>query len=119
MFHHVSCASSPVEIDPPFNLTYVMLNESVAESGHSVLLSWLTPIESQVREGWITLVYELRFRHVAQPDNWRVRHQSVCSKNYSVFSCLHTKSLLVTQFLKAVTQTAEAHTKSAKPDTNS
>ncbi len=31
---------------------------------------------------------------------------------------LHTKSSLVTQFLKAVTQTAETHTKSAKPDTN-
>ncbi len=35
------------------------------------------------------------------------------------FICLHTKSLLVTQFLKAVTETAEAHTRSAKPDTNS
>ncbi len=29
-----------------------------------------------------------------------------------------TKSLLVTQFLKAVTQTPEAHTKSTKPDTD-
>ncbi len=35
------------------------------------------------------------------------------------FNCLHTKSLLVTQFLKPDTQTAEAHTKSAKPYTNS
>ncbi len=35
------------------------------------------------------------------------------------FSCLHAKSLLVTQFLKADTLTPEAHTRSAKPDTNS
>uniref|UniRef100_A0A671RK46 Prolactin receptor-like n=1 Tax=Sinocyclocheilus anshuiensis TaxID=1608454 RepID=A0A671RK46_9TELE len=64
-----------VEIDPPFNLSYIMLNESVGESGRSILLSWLNPIESQVREGWITLVYELRYRHLAQPDNWRVKER--------------------------------------------
>uniref|UniRef100_A0A8C2KJZ8 Fibronectin type-III domain-containing protein n=1 Tax=Cyprinus carpio TaxID=7962 RepID=A0A8C2KJZ8_CYPCA len=64
-----------VEIDPPFNLTYIMLNESVGESGRSILLSWLNPIESQVREGWITLVYELRYRHLAQPDNWKVKER--------------------------------------------
>ncbi len=31
------------------------------------------------------------------------------------FNCLHSKSLLVTQFLKPDTQTPEPHTKSAKP----
>ncbi len=35
------------------------------------------------------------------------------------FNSLHTKSLLVTQFLKPDTQTPEPHTKSAKPYTNS
>ncbi len=34
------------------------------------------------------------------------------------FNCLHTSSLLVTQFLKDDTQTAEARTKSTKPDNN-
>ncbi len=38
---------------------------------------------------------------------------------YLFFNCLHTKSLLVTQFLKADTQTTEPHTKSAKPYTKS
>ncbi|XP_016088070.1 growth hormone receptor-like [Sinocyclocheilus grahami] len=66
---------SPVKIDPPFNLTYIMLNESVSESGRSILLSWLYPVASQVREGWITLIYELRYRHLAQPDNWRVKER--------------------------------------------
>ncbi len=35
------------------------------------------------------------------------------------FNCLHTKSLLVTQFLKPDTQTPEPHTKSVKPNANS
>uniref|UniRef100_A0A8C2L0U2 Fibronectin type-III domain-containing protein n=1 Tax=Cyprinus carpio TaxID=7962 RepID=A0A8C2L0U2_CYPCA len=64
-----------VEIDPPFNLTYIMLNESFGESGRSILLSWLYPVASQVREGWITLIYELHYRHLAQPDNWRVKER--------------------------------------------
>jgi len=38
---------------------------------------------------------------------------------YMFFSSLHTKSFLVTQSLKSVTITAEAHAESAKPDTSS
>ncbi|XP_052407375.1 prolactin receptor-like isoform X1 [Carassius gibelio] len=61
-----------VETDPPFNLTYIMLNESIGEVGRSVLVSWLHPIESLVHEQLMMLVYELRYRNLAQPDNWRV-----------------------------------------------
>ncbi|XP_026063155.1 growth hormone receptor-like isoform X3 [Carassius auratus] len=61
-----------VETDPPFNLTYIMLNESIGEVGRSVLVSWLHPIESLVHEQLVMLVYELRYRNLAQPDNWRV-----------------------------------------------
>ncbi|KAL1282940.1 hypothetical protein QQF64_001743, partial [Cirrhinus molitorella] len=64
-----------VEIDPPFNLTYIMLNDSVGESGRSILLSWLNPVESHVREGWLTLVFEVRYRHHAQPDNWKMKER--------------------------------------------
>ncbi|XP_059399182.1 growth hormone receptor-like isoform X2 [Carassius carassius] len=60
-----------VETDPPFNLTYIMLNESIGEVGRSVLVSWLHPIESLVHEQLMMLVYELRYRNLAQPDNWR------------------------------------------------
>ncbi|KAL0185490.1 hypothetical protein M9458_021187, partial [Cirrhinus mrigala] len=59
------------EIDPPFNLTYIMLNESIGEVGRSILVSWLYPIESLVNEGLIMLVYDLRYRNLAQTDNWR------------------------------------------------
>ncbi len=68
-----------------------MLNESVVESGHSILLSWLYPVEPQVREGWITLVYELRYRHLAQPDNWKVRHESVCSTFIFIITTVEQK----------------------------
>uniref|UniRef100_A0A8C2ADS6 Fibronectin type-III domain-containing protein n=1 Tax=Cyprinus carpio TaxID=7962 RepID=A0A8C2ADS6_CYPCA len=61
-----------VETDPPSNLTYVMLNESIGEVGRSVLVSWLHPVKSLVHEELIMLVYELRYRNLAQPDNWRV-----------------------------------------------
>uniref|UniRef100_A0A8C1EI10 Fibronectin type-III domain-containing protein n=1 Tax=Cyprinus carpio carpio TaxID=630221 RepID=A0A8C1EI10_CYPCA len=61
-----------VETDPPSNLTYVMLNESIGEVGRSVLVSWLHPVKSLVHEEQIMLVYELRYRNLAQPDNWRV-----------------------------------------------
>ncbi|XP_043094406.1 growth hormone receptor-like isoform X2 [Puntigrus tetrazona] len=61
-----------VETDPPSNLTYIMLNESIGEAGHSILVSWLHPIEPLGHEGSIMLVYELRYRNLAQTDNWRV-----------------------------------------------
>ncbi|XP_016113818.1 growth hormone receptor-like isoform X2 [Sinocyclocheilus grahami] len=61
-----------VETDPPFNLTYIMLNESIGEVGRSVLVSWLHPVESLVHEDLIVLVYELRYRNLARTDSWRV-----------------------------------------------
>ncbi|XP_051558026.1 growth hormone receptor-like isoform X2 [Myxocyprinus asiaticus] len=64
-----------VETDPPFNLSYTVLNSSVVESCRTVLVSWMYPIASHVREGWITLVYELRYRHLAQPEHWKVKER--------------------------------------------
>ncbi|XP_059409120.1 prolactin receptor-like [Carassius carassius] len=74
-YKHCLDVADIVETDPPFNLTYVVLNESVDQSCRSILLSWLYPIEPQVRAGWITLLYELRYRHLAQPDNWKVKER--------------------------------------------
>ncbi len=52
-------------------------------------------------------------------DSCEVNNKITLLFQYSFFfSCLHTKFLLVTQFLNPDTQTAEAHTKSAKPYTN-
>lgn len=69
--------ASPVETDPPFNLSYIMMNESHCGSCRSIMLSWMYPVETQVREGWITLVYELRYRNLAQPDTWKVRPSTI------------------------------------------
>uniref|UniRef100_A0A673MI04 Growth hormone receptor-like n=3 Tax=Sinocyclocheilus rhinocerous TaxID=307959 RepID=A0A673MI04_9TELE len=60
-----------VETDPPCNLTYIMLNESIGEVGRSVLVSWLHPVESLVHEALI-MIYELRYRNLAHTDSWRV-----------------------------------------------
>ncbi|XP_062384003.1 prolactin receptor-like [Sardina pilchardus] len=62
-----------VEIDPPFNLTYTLMNESEGEAGRTAQVSWSYPIPAHVHIGWITLVYELRFRPAADPDNWKVK----------------------------------------------
>ncbi|KAK1802921.1 hypothetical protein P4O66_021461, partial [Electrophorus voltai] len=64
-----------VETDPPFNLTYTLLNISNHESGRTAHVSWQYPIASHVRSGWITLIFELRFRHVPEPNKWKVKER--------------------------------------------
>ncbi|XP_066517562.1 prolactin receptor-like [Hoplias malabaricus] len=64
-----------VEIDPPFNLSYTLMNISEYESGRTVLVSWQYPIAPQVQIGWITLIYELRFRPLNEPNNWKVKER--------------------------------------------
>ncbi|KAM9454351.1 growth hormone receptor isoform 1-T1 [Clarias gariepinus] len=64
-----------VEIDPPFNLTYTLLNMTKDEACCTVLVSWQYPIAQHVQIGWITLVYELRYRAVSEPNNWKVKER--------------------------------------------
>ncbi|TRY92746.1 hypothetical protein DNTS_024831 [Danionella cerebrum] len=64
-----------VEPDPPFNLSVQVMNETACESGCSVLLSWMIPIAMEVREGWITLLYELRYRKLDQSWDWKVKER--------------------------------------------
>ncbi|KAA0722680.1 Growth hormone receptor [Triplophysa tibetana] len=64
-----------VETDPPFNLSYSMLNKTGDESGHIFLVSWLYPIGLDVKTGWLTLEYELRYRHLSEPDEWKVKER--------------------------------------------
>ncbi|KAI7811447.1 putative prolactin receptor-like [Triplophysa rosa] len=64
-----------VETDPPFNLSYSMLNKSGDESGQTILVSWLYPCAPDVNTGWLTLVYDLRYRHLSEPDQWKVKER--------------------------------------------
>ncbi|XP_072513893.1 growth hormone receptor-like isoform X1 [Salminus brasiliensis] len=64
-----------VEIDPPFNLTYTLMNISEDESGRTAVVSWQYPIAQQVHIGWITLIYELRFRPLSKPNKWKVKER--------------------------------------------
>lgn len=63
----------PVEMEAPANLSVSLRDAGGDEVGHSTLLSWTYPAPEVLREGWITLVYELQYRRVGEDDNWKVR----------------------------------------------
>ncbi|XP_029985414.1 growth hormone receptor isoform X2 [Sphaeramia orbicularis] len=63
-----------VQTEAPVNLTYLLSDAGGDEMGHNALLSWAYPVPSDLQYGWITLVYELQYRRVNEPDNWKVKH---------------------------------------------
>lgn len=63
---------STVQTEAPVNLTYMLMDAGGHEMGHNALLSWTYPVPSDLQYGWITLVYELQYRQVTEPDNWKV-----------------------------------------------
>lgn len=48
------------------------MNMTKDEVGRTVLVSWQYPIAQHVQIGWITLLYELRYRDASESDNWKV-----------------------------------------------
>ncbi len=64
--------SSTVQTEAPVNLTYMLRDAGGDEMGHNARLSWTYPVPSDLQYGWITLVYELQYRRVTEPDNWKV-----------------------------------------------
>lgn len=62
-----------VETEAPVNLTYDLYDAGGDEMGHNTLLSWTYPKPSDLQYGWITLVYELQYRRVNEPHNWKVK----------------------------------------------
>ncbi|XP_041834724.1 prolactin receptor-like isoform X2 [Melanotaenia boesemani] len=63
-----------VETEAPVNLTYKLTDPGGDEMGHNALLSWKYPAPEHLLYGWITLEYELQYRRVTEPDNWKVKH---------------------------------------------
>lgn len=62
-----------VETEAPVNLTYRLYEAGGDEMGHNTLLSWAYPKPADLLYGWITLVYELQYRRVNEPHNWKVK----------------------------------------------
>ncbi|XP_042175336.1 prolactin receptor-like [Oncorhynchus tshawytscha] len=62
-----------VETEAPVNLTYTLLNETEEEAGRTAMVSWVYPNPSHIQYGWITLVFELQYRRIAEPNNWKVK----------------------------------------------
>lgn len=63
-----------VETEAPVNLTYELADAGGDEMGHSALLSWKYPTPADLQYGWITLVHQLQYRRVDEPDNWKVQN---------------------------------------------
>ncbi|XP_005459232.1 prolactin receptor [Oreochromis niloticus] len=63
-----------VQTEIPVNVTYNLTNAGSDEMGQNALISWTYPVPGHVQYGWITLVYELQYRHVTESDNWKVKH---------------------------------------------
>ncbi|XP_030610489.1 growth hormone receptor-like [Archocentrus centrarchus] len=63
-----------VQTETPVNLTYNLTDADSNEMGQTALISWTYPEPAHVQYGWITLVYELQYRRVTEPDNWKVKH---------------------------------------------
>ncbi|XP_026015400.1 prolactin receptor-like isoform X1 [Astatotilapia calliptera] len=63
-----------VQTEIPVNVTYNLTNAGSDEMGQNALISWTYPVPGHVQYGWITLVYELQYRHVTESDNWKVKY---------------------------------------------
>lgn len=63
---------NPVQTEAPVNLSFSLTDAGGDEVGHAALLSWSYPVPSDLRYGWITLVYELQYRRLREPDAWKV-----------------------------------------------
>uniref|UniRef100_A0A3Q1GMD0 Prolactin receptor-like n=1 Tax=Acanthochromis polyacanthus TaxID=80966 RepID=A0A3Q1GMD0_9TELE len=63
-----------VQTEAPVNLSYTLTDAGGDEMGHNALLTWRYPVPSDLQYGWITLVYELQYRRITEPDNWKVKH---------------------------------------------
>lgn len=48
------------------------MNTTKDEAGRTVLVSWQYPIPQHVKIGWITLIYELRYKADSEPNKWKV-----------------------------------------------
>lgn len=81
----VFCVST-VQTEAPVNLTYTLTDAGGDELGHNALLSWTYPVPSHLQYGWITLVYELQYRRVNEPNNWKV-HTEVITDTTCVYCC--------------------------------
>lgn len=48
--------------DPPLELNWTLLNQSVTSSYSDIMLSWKPPESADVEMGWLRLQYEVQYR---------------------------------------------------------
>ncbi|XP_030006730.1 growth hormone receptor b isoform X2 [Sphaeramia orbicularis] len=60
-----------VRPDPPFSLTWTLLNVSLSGHFYDVMLNWKPPESADVQSGWMRLQYEVQHRDI-DSDLWKV-----------------------------------------------
>lgn len=56
--------------DPPLQLTWTLLNQSVTGTYSDIMLSWKPPESADVEMGWLRLQYEVQYRRV-EVEQWQ------------------------------------------------
>lgn len=90
MWHEASCIISgkrislmwlftAVQPDPPQELTWTLLNQSVTSSYSDIMLSWKPPESADVEMGWLRLLYEVQYRNM-DIEQWQVVSNSLLTK---------------------------------------
>uniref|UniRef100_H2U7S7 Growth hormone receptor b n=1 Tax=Takifugu rubripes TaxID=31033 RepID=H2U7S7_TAKRU len=60
-----------VQPDPPQELTWTLLNQSVTSTYSDIMLSWKPPESADVEMGWLRLLYEVQYRNM-DIEQWQV-----------------------------------------------
>ncbi|CAF93295.1 unnamed protein product [Tetraodon nigroviridis] len=60
-----------VQPDPPLELAWTLLNQSVTSTYSDIMLSWKPPESADVETGWLRLQYEVQYRKV-DVEQWQV-----------------------------------------------
>lgn len=66
-----SLVFAAVQPDPPLELTWTLLNQSVTSTYSDIMLSWKPPESADVELGWLRLQYEVQYRKV-DVEQWQV-----------------------------------------------
>lgn len=77
-FSHVT-VFTVVQPDPPQELTWTLLNQSVTSTYSDIMLSWKPPESADVEMGWLRLLYEVQYRNM-DIEQWQMVGNSLLTK---------------------------------------
>lgn len=78
-----------VRPDPPYNLSWALLNTSVSGQYYDIMVNWIPPESADVKSGWMRLNYELQHRDTST-NVWKV--SDILESTHSSVFGLHTNT---------------------------